>query len=35
MLKAETNQEVLLKLSDLIENGQIAGTKAVLTLPWK
>ena len=35
MLKAETNQEVVLKLSDLFENNQIAGTKAVLTLPWK
>ena len=35
MLKAETNQDVELKLIDLSKNGQSSGTKAILTLPWK
>jgi len=35
MLKLETNQEIDLVMVDLTENDQIAGTKAILTLPWK
>jgi hypothetical protein len=35
MLKLETNQEIDLVMVDLTENDQIAGTQAILTLPWK
>jgi len=35
MLNAETAQEVKLQTIDLMEDGHSAGTKVILTLPWK